>query len=348
MLELHELLVTPTRRDVAADPAISREAAIAIEHRFAAHADVAAISVCERAVRDEIMKRLARREHRAVPFPAALDLEPGLPRVLAEEAPRELAAATRDVAPLATGKSELRVLLPVPIRRQLRETAEALFAVAHHLLGQAASQKLTDLAADDAHRLQQAVFRLADLAAVEGQDADRVRAGHDRKEKRAAQAGFIDDVFPEDPRVLADVGDPERLARLPDPADQSDARAEHDLARPLEDPVDRRARRAPELAEAQHASFLVPAPVFAALPVFRLAHRTNRGLQCRRNAVRVGERAGDRMFQPQQLVGALAVGDVADDRLHGVPAAIDERCRRDLDVDGGAVEPDMPDLDARR
>src|SRR5258706_13412036 len=66
----------------------------------------------------------------------------------------------------------------------------------------------------------------------------------------------------------------------------------------------------PEFAEGEHSGLVVPAEVAAALPALRFAYGANHSFQRLGCAVRLGERAGDHMLQPQQLLGAHARGDV--------------------------------------
>src|SRR2546429_3816844 len=82
-------------------------------------------------------------------------------------------------------EAEMFVLLPIHVRRNLREAAEALLALAHHLFRLLALHELTDLAADHVYGLQQALLGFARIAAGETEHADRLSIRDDRKDERA-------------------------------------------------------------------------------------------------------------------------------------------------------------------
>jgi len=101
---------------------------------------------------------------------------------------------------------------------------EALFALAQHFLGLLALHELSDLRADDVDRLHQALVRLADFAAVEGENADHLSFRIHRKDECAVHARLDGDRLLPHARVPRDVRDPHRLARLPHLSGQPDTR----------------------------------------------------------------------------------------------------------------------------
>src|SRR6185295_359316 len=102
-------------------------------------------------------------------------------------------------------------------------------ALAHQVLGLLALHELADLAADHVYGFQQELLRFAGLAAREAEHADRFSLRYDRKDERAVHTDSARWARPRRARrrarVLADIGGPERLSRLPRHARQPDALA---------------------------------------------------------------------------------------------------------------------------
>src|SRR6185436_10115471 len=101
------------RGDVAADAAVAGEALARVEDRLAADAEVAPAAVLEGAPHQDIPVGLARRENCAVRVPAALDLDAGVPAVLAELTLGELLLRGVAVARVDPCEAQLRILLPI-------------------------------------------------------------------------------------------------------------------------------------------------------------------------------------------------------------------------------------------
>ena len=194
------------------------------------------------------------------------------------------------------GEAEVLVLLPVPVRRELGEVAEAFFAFAQHFLRLLALHELSDLRADHVDRLHQVLVRFADLAAVESENADRLSSGIHRKYECAVHPRFDGHRLLPDARIPRDVCDPHRLARLPNLSGESDARDVGDFARALDIQIELRSGLAPGLCKAQSAGFVVDAEEPPALPVLRLANRADHGLERRGDAVGFRNRARHRVL----------------------------------------------------
>src|ERR1051325_11104142 len=179
-----------------------------------------------------------------------------------------------------------------------------------------ALQELPDLAPDHRDRLQQLRFRFACLAACEVKHADRPSVRGDREHEGAMEADLAQPDFGRalgGARIVAHVGRPRRLARLPGEARQADPGPVDDLAGQRDKALERRVQHAPAIGKAQHAGWLVHAKIAAAIPAFRLANGPDDLLQRRRRAVRLSQDAGHGVLELAQLFGAPALGDVARD-----------------------------------
>ena len=119
VVQLEQLLDALLLGDVAADAAIAGEAAARVEGRLAADADVAPPAVGQVAPHEDVAERRALFQQRAVRFPAALDLDAGVPALLAEDGLREVVVGV--VAHLDAGEAQLGVLLPVPVGSEAEE-----------------------------------------------------------------------------------------------------------------------------------------------------------------------------------------------------------------------------------
>src|SRR5207302_7103085 len=162
-------------------------------------------------------------------------------------------------------------------------------------------------------RLHQVLVRFADLAAVETENADRLSSGIHREYECAVQPCFDGDRLLPHASVPSDIRDPQGLARLPDLSGQSDARDVRHFARALDIQIELRSGLAPGLCKTQSAGFVVDAEEPPALPVLRLANGADHGLERRGDAVGFGNRARHRVLEPEQLLGALALGDAASE-----------------------------------
>src|SRR5581483_3088246 len=187
----------------------------------------------------------------------------------------------------------------------------------------------------DAHRPQQPLVGRAHARARDADHPDGPRLGGDGKHERGADPAFRERGAVHGARVAPDVGDPERLAGLPHLAGEALARAEHELARRVDQLLDARDRRAPGIAEAQHL-VVVGVPVAPAVPDLGLAQRPDHGAQARRAALGLGEAARDRVLEAQQLLLALARGDVLADAAVAAELArvVEDRLAADARVAG--------------
>jgi hypothetical protein len=118
VLEAQQLLAALLLGDVTADAAIAGKAPLGVEHRLAAHADVAPAAVAEVAPHEHFAERRPRLEQLAVRVPAALDLDAGFPALLAECLSGELLLAGRAGLDFDAAEAKLGVLLPIPVGRQ--------------------------------------------------------------------------------------------------------------------------------------------------------------------------------------------------------------------------------------
>ena len=240
------------RRHVLGDAAVAEELAVLAEDGFARDADVVHRAVVAGALEQQVAERHARRERRLVLLPAAAQ------RFGARQLPAPQAvvlrggdAAARVVRSAGRDEAQLGVLFPVPVRRQVRQAAEARLACPGGLLRQFALQELADLAADGQHRLQQALVRLADLAPAQRKHADGVRLHGDGKHEGAAHFTGDRAASLGNPRVRDDVFQPERGARPPDGARQSRVRAQRHAARCGDEALHLVVIQSPALGDAQ-------------------------------------------------------------------------------------------------
>src|SRR5439155_8992569 len=131
--------------------------------------------------------------------------------------------------------------------------------------------------------------------------------------------------------------DPQRFRRLPDPSRQPLASPVGQGSRLGKKSLYAGTRYAPGFAESQHVGLFIHEEIAPALPALRLADRTDHRRHARRSIVRFGEAPGSGMFQPQQLLLALALGDVLAD------AAVSLECARGVeDRLGAGVDPQLP------
>src|SRR6185503_6585838 len=151
---------------------------------------------------------------------------------------------------------------------------------------------------------------LARLRAGEAQHADRLALEDHREDERPA-AG--ESRGARRARVLARVGDRQRLALPPHPAGQSLAAAIDDAARMGDVVLHPLVVVAPGLAEAQQPGFLVDGEIAAHRPALGLAYRADHRADRARDAPRAGERARDRVLQRHQALLTPALGGVAAD-----------------------------------
>src|SRR6185436_3235482 len=293
----------------------------------------------------QIVERLARFEERAVRVPAAFDFQAAVPARLADQAFLQLGVAARDVAAFEARKAIVAVELPVPVGREVGQGAEARFAVAHRALGLGTPEELSDLRADRAQRPQQALLGLAHAPGGEGEHRDDAPAGAHRKDQRVLQAGLARQVDATDAGVLRRVGEPHRLARLPNLADQAVAGPELDTARAIDEAL--RARhggRRPRSEAAQHAVRLLERPDLGAIPAQHVARRLQRATEAIGRARRLGQAQRHRVVELEELLDALLLGDVAADAAiaEEAPLGIEHRLAADADVAPRAVGEGAP------
>ncbi len=170
-----------------------------------------------------------------------------------------------------------------------------------------AGEKLPDLAADHVHGTQQPVLRLPDLAAVEGEHADRLAFGIHGKDDPTVQSRVASKLGLLDAGIAGDVGDPKRLSRLPHLACRADARGATDVARFFDEPFDVGAGDAPGLAEPQSPALLVRAEIPSDVPALRLAYRADDRLQADRRAVGARDVPDHGVLERKQLLLAPAL-----------------------------------------
>ena len=139
------------------------------------------------------------------------------------------------------------------------------------LLQVLALQELAELAADHANGLQQPLVRFPEYAAVENEHADRLALRGDRNRQCATHVCVARECGARDAGVVAHVGHPQRLARLPNLTDHAGAWTVGHAARHLDVALDAHVGDAPGLAEAQHAGRRVDTKVASALPAQRFA-----------------------------------------------------------------------------
>src|SRR5206468_2375157 len=138
-----------------------------------------------------------------------------------------------------------------------------------------------------------------DLAAVEGEHADRLPLRIDGKDEGAVHARPDCDGALRHARVPRHVGDPDRVARLPYLARDALTRFVGDALRALDVQIELRAPLGPGLGESQEAGPLVQAEKAPALPVLRFADRAYHRLESGGSAVGLRHAVRDRMLEPE-------------------------------------------------
>ena len=155
----------------------------------------------------------------------------------------------------------------------LEEVRKVLFIPGQRRLSPITGVELADLAANNREHLEQSVIRLANFAAEEFHDPKYVISERDRETKRAMKPFPGRNRTPGEIRVPGDVGNPGRLSAGPDPAGQSDARAE---GLPATDSLElwyRHVGSMPDFHAGQNSGIPVHAPEYAHLPVQQIANR---------------------------------------------------------------------------
>ena len=181
------------------------------------------------------MERLTRVEQRAMRGPAAFHLEPALPALRAHQPRAQGLVAAGDLAAFEPREAKFRVLLPVPVGGERRQAAKARLAFAHRLLGGGALEVLPDHRGDDVQRLVQPLVRRAHAPAGDVEHRGDAAGGPHREHDGCDKAGAFDEGGAQRARIGAGVGDPGRLAGLPDRADQPRAARERKLARAFDE-----------------------------------------------------------------------------------------------------------------
>ena len=195
---------------------------------------------------------------------------------------------------------------------EVERLPEPPLALAQRALGGDALQHLPHLRADEADRFDQALIGGAHLLAREAEYADGAALGDHREDERPAgesRAGR----HAARARILAGVGQPERLAALPHVAGQAFAAAIDPGARAREERLDARVVAPPGFQAAQYARRFVHAEESPAGPVLGLADRADHRAQRARGVFRDGQRARHRLLEHAQLLGTLARRDVLSD-----------------------------------
>ena len=162
------------------------------------------------------------------------------------------------------------------------------------------------------------------MSAVESEHANRFafRFRRDREDERAAHPGIAEQRPRRYAGVPGDVGDPQRLHRLPHPPRQAGTGGVREVPGLFDELLDRGHRNTPPVAEPKHPVSFAPAEIPSAFPAFRLAHGADHRPDRRSHAVGLGEGAVDRVFQRLQLFGALARGDVLADAAIAAKATL--------------------------
>ena len=163
------------------------------------------------------------------------------------------------------------------VERGLEHRPQPRLARAHLGLGVPPHDELTDLAADHAHRLEQASVGLAQVAREELHHADDTARAEERKAERRLEPGAAGGIRAREVAILRRVDDPARPAGHEQPPREPFARAErHPLAERLEL---RGAVAAVPRAHAAKAAVVRPdLPHGAELPAERPADHLERSL----------------------------------------------------------------------
>ncbi len=198
-----------------------------------------------------------------------------------------------------------------PVGRQVGERAKAAQAFAQDLLRFLALQELADLPADHAHRSQQRLVRLAQLAAREGEDADHRIVEKHRREERCALARLRDALGPRGLRLL-EVGDPAWLRR-DDHVAQHAFRGDDlvGLVAVVVDRVPADARSAPARDQSRRADRILDAEEAGGLPLLAAADDGHDGLQDLAARRGLGEALGHFVLERHQRLGAPLLRQVA-------------------------------------
>src|SRR5215510_6726406 len=285
-LRLTQLPLEPLAlRNVAPDAVVTLEAALCVEDRRAAHADIANGSVQRDPGILEITERVTRREHRLVLGPGARQERHAF-KLPARLADRESSQISGRVIGLArqVREAQVLVLFPVPVGGELGQRAEARFALAQRLLDALA---LGDVAPDALVTLE-AALAIENRRAADADIADRpVRVG-------TAVFKITEGLTRCKDRLVLGPGRGKRfgVAKLPT------SLADHGLARVSIESID-------PARQVRKAQVLVLPPV----PVGR----------------KLGKTAEARFALAQFLLGELALGDVADDAVEQDAAALGAR-----------------------
>jgi hypothetical protein len=124
------------RGDVFRDTSVPGEGPARVENRPAVHADVGQLAIRRAATQQQVVERLARFQQAAMLVPGLAD----------DFGARQLPSAKADVRlrrdpgagvalPAGADETQLRILLPVPVRGQLGKRAEARLALAQRVEG---------------------------------------------------------------------------------------------------------------------------------------------------------------------------------------------------------------------
>src|SRR5690606_15726513 len=181
--------------------------------------------------------------------------------------------------------------------------------------------------------LEQPLVGLGDETGAEIEDADGLPLRQDREKERVLPPRAAHDVLAQHTRLVREIGDPERLRRLPHGADEPAAGLERDSLALLDDGADGGVRDTPRRVHTKHAVPLVEPPVHAAIPVLRKADRTHRGGQRLVGVAGIGEDARDRAAQGQETTIALLVSDVAREPAVAEEASLRIEYRPSADAD---------------
>src|SRR6266508_1141718 len=193
----------------------------------------------------------------------------------------------------------------------LDQRAEALFARLNRLFRPLAPDELADLAADRGERSELLLIRFPDPATEELDNPQGLPAKQDRASKAGVQPGSGGGRASAETGILCHIGDPERLACLPDlPGATFTGGAGGFLAGRVEfGHVDTRCM--PDTIATQALRLLLThAPERAPIPVHRFADCPQQMRACLSEAVGFGENAGDAGLSGQALLSALLVADV--------------------------------------
>src|SRR6266511_1000407 len=170
--------------------------------------------------------------------------------------------------------------------------------------------KLSDLAANRCHHLEQIFVRLPEFAAEELDDTGDFIAAAKRKAERSMQPVLRREWRAREVGVLYHIGNPHGRAVGPNAARQADAWSKGGLAADGLERGNWYGRAMPHLHAPQHVRRTVHAPDAAHAPAERSADRLKKAWTGFRQRRSFRQNARQRILRSLPLLGLLAFGDV--------------------------------------